>query len=281
MNKGGAKGVLTGSGHGAAAKAGVGAGGGVGDRDGSPIDWELRPGGMLVQKRELDAPVVQGPQIKVKVSHGLFAHDITISAQATFGDLKKLLVQETSLQPNEMRLLFRGKQKDDSEWLHVAGVKDKAKIILVEDPASRERRLEAMRKQEQVAKACKAVGAVRSEVDKLGGKIQDLEGDIVNGTAVVESQFSILNELLMRQLLKLDGIEADGEAKALRRTEVKRVQSLVEAVDGLKLRNSKPQVPGSSVVVTTQWETFDNGMGSLTAPPPSTIPTFTDWERFD
>lgn len=87
------------------------------------------------------------------------------------GDLKKLLVQETSLQPSEMRLLFRGKQKDDSEWLHVAGVKDKAKIILVEDPASRERRIEAMRKQEQVAKACKAVDVVRSEVDKLAGKV--------------------------------------------------------------------------------------------------------------
>lgn len=63
--------------------------------------------------------------------------------------------------------------------------------------------------------------------------------------------------------------------------QVKRVQSLVEAVDGLKVRNAKLHVPGSSVVVTTQWETFDTGMGSLTAPPPSTIPTFTDWERFD
>jgi hypothetical protein len=77
------------------------------------------------------------------------------------------------LQPNEQRLLFRGKQKDDSEYLHVSGVKDKAKIILVEDPASRERRVEAMRKQEQVAKACKAVGAVKQEVDKLAGKVCD------------------------------------------------------------------------------------------------------------
>lgn len=95
------------------------------------------------------------------------------------GDLKKLLVHETSLQPNEQRLLFRGKQKDDSEWLHVAGVKDKAKIILVEDPASRERRVEAMRKQEEVAKACKAVGAVRSEVDKLAEKVCQIQWDLI------------------------------------------------------------------------------------------------------
>lgn len=51
-------------------------------------------------------------------------------------------------------------------------------------------------------------------------QLHELEGDIVNGTEVVERQFGTLTELLMRQLLKLDGIEADGEAKALRRTEV-------------------------------------------------------------
>ncbi|BBN14968.1 hypothetical protein MPTK1_6g15890 [Marchantia polymorpha subsp. ruderalis] len=246
------------------------------------IDWELRPGGMVVQKRDPDAvAVVQGPMIKVKVSHGLFSHDVTIPAQATFGDLKKLLVQDTGLKPNEQRLLFRGKQKEDSEWLHVAGVKDKAKIILVEDPASRERRLDEMRKQEQIAKACKAVAGVRSEVDKLAGQISELEASISTGFTAHDSDFTVLTELLMRQLLKLDTIQADGEAKALRRTEVQRVQSFVEAVDGMKLRNSKAQAPSSSVVVTTQWETFDSGMGSLTAPPPSSIPTITDWERFD
>jgi hypothetical protein len=61
-----------------------------GSARGEAIDWELRPGGMLVQKREPDVPVVQGPQIKVKVSHGLFSHDITISAQATFGEFALL-----------------------------------------------------------------------------------------------------------------------------------------------------------------------------------------------
>ncbi|KAL3692072.1 hypothetical protein R1sor_005723 [Riccia sorocarpa] len=245
------------------------------------IDWELRPGGMLVQKRDPDAVAAQnGPMIKVKVSHGLFSHDISIPAQATFGDLKKLLVQDTNLQPNEQRLLFRGKQKEDSELLHVCGVKDKAKIILVEDPASRERRMEEMRKQEQIAKACKAIEGIRAEVDKLAGQISELEGNMKTGVVTHESEFVVLTELLMRQLLKLDGIQADGQAKELRRTEVKRVQGLVEALDGMKVRNSQPHAYGNSVVVTTQWETFDSGMGSLSAPPPP-ISTFTDWEKFD
>lgn len=265
MNKAGLKGVFSGSAE-----------------QEHAVDWELRPGGMLVQKRDPDAAAAQqGPTIKVKVSHGLFSHDVSIPAQATFGDLKKLLVQDTGLQPNEQRLLFRGKQKDDSEWLHVSGVKDKAKIILVEDPASRERRLEEMRKQEQIARACKAIAVVRSEVDKLAGQILELEGNIKNRIVAHDSEFTVLTELLMRQLLKLDGIQADGEAKALRRTEVKRVQSFVEAVDAMKMRNSQPQAYDNSVVVTTQWETFDCGMGSLTAPPPPPVGTFTDWERFD
>ena len=41
------------------------------------------------------------------------------------------------------------------------------------------------------------------------------------GTKVAEKEFLVLTELLMVQLLKLDGIEAaEGEAKVQRRTEV-------------------------------------------------------------
>lgn len=49
------------------------------------IDWELRPGGMLVQKRDVgDDP--SGPMIKIKVSHGSYHYDITVPAQSTFGN---------------------------------------------------------------------------------------------------------------------------------------------------------------------------------------------------
>lgn len=40
------------------------------------------------------------------------------------------------------------------------------------------------------------------------------------GTKVPEKEFDISAELLMRQLLKLDGIEAEGEAKIQRKAEV-------------------------------------------------------------
>lgn len=50
------------------------------------IDWEMRPGGMLVQKRD-DAPGPSGPMIKIKVSHGTAHHDLSVPAQSTFGKI--------------------------------------------------------------------------------------------------------------------------------------------------------------------------------------------------
>lgn len=40
------------------------------------------------------------------------------------------------------------------------------------------------------------------------------------GTKVAEKEFIVASELLMKQLLKLDSIEAEGEAKLQRRAEV-------------------------------------------------------------
>ena len=47
-----------------------------------------------------------------------------------------------------------------------------------------------------------------------------LEATVNGGTTVENKEFVVLTELLMRQLLKLDGIEAEGEAKVQRRAEV-------------------------------------------------------------
>lgn len=247
------------------------------------IDWELRPGGMLVQKRD-DGGGASGPMIKIKVSHGTYQHDISVPAQATFGDLKRILAQETGLEPQEQRLLFRGKQKDDDECLHMVGVKDMSKIVLMEDPASKERKLEEMKRNEGISRACEAVAQVRAEVDKLSEKVSALEGTVRGGNKVAEQEFVVLTELFMMQLLKLDSIEAQGEAKVQRRIEVRRVQNLVETVDGLKARNSNPfSGNGNAVSVTTQWETFDSGVGSLNAPSPmaSSTKITQDWEQFD
>lgn len=71
------------------------------------------------------------------------------------------------LEPKEQRLLFRGKEKDDREYLRDAGVKDKSKVVLLEDPASRARKIEQRQRDEGIARACDAVEGVRQEVNKL------------------------------------------------------------------------------------------------------------------
>ena len=66
--------------------------------------------------------------------------------------------------------------------------------------------------------------------------------------------------------------------------QVRRVQNFVDTVDSLKARNSNPfSGSGKAVSVTTQWETFDSGMGSLNAPTAtsSSANVTQDWERFD
>jgi hypothetical protein len=55
------------------------------------IGWELRPGGMLVQKRDI-GDASSGTMIKIKVSHGSYHHDITVPAQSTFGNHQIVLV---------------------------------------------------------------------------------------------------------------------------------------------------------------------------------------------
>lgn len=89
-------------------------------------------------------------------------------------DVKKLLAHKTGLEPNEQRLFFRGKEKQNEEQLHLEGVKDKSKLLLLEDAASKERKLEEMRKQNEMVKASQAIASVRQEVDKLSEKASPL-----------------------------------------------------------------------------------------------------------
>ncbi|KAG5553079.1 hypothetical protein RHGRI_011068 [Rhododendron griersonianum] len=246
-----------------------------------------------------------GPTIRVNVVHGLNQLCLVVPSQFTFGELKKCIAQEIGLEPNQQRLLFRGMEKDDQEYLHMVGVKDNAKVLLMEEQKTIERNSEEVEGngfssaaelgsmegtvkdrelEEAVARSCAAVAQVRAEVDKLSEQVAALEGVVYGGTQVGEKEFIILSELLMRQLLKLDGIEAEGEGKVQRKLEVRRVQSFVDTVDSLKERKSNPLSNNSrNVSVTTEWETFGSEMESFSAPPPfpSSTAVSQDWEHFN
>lgn len=67
-------------------------------------------------------------------------------------------------------------------------------------------------------------------------------------------------------------------------SQVRRVQNFVDTLDNLKARNSNPFSNGSNAVsVSTKWQTFESGVGSLSAPVPvqSGTKITQDWELFD
>ncbi|KFK34422.1 hypothetical protein AALP_AA5G142700 [Arabis alpina] len=259
-------------------------------------EWEVRPGGMLVQRRDDaasssdqslqdpdSASAVFSQSMKITVSHASSQHDLHLSAHSSFGDVKKALVEKTGLEASELKILFRGLEKDDADQLQAAGVKDGSKVVLVEDHTKTVEQQPPLMTQEML-KALAAVKAVSGEVDKLSDRAVALEVAVNGGTKVAVEEFDMTAELLMRQLLKLDGIEADGEARVQRRAEVRRVQKLQEIVDNLKARCSNPFVDQSkAAAVSTEWESFGNGVGSLTPPPPASpsASVTQDWEKFD
>ncbi|KAF8703500.1 hypothetical protein HU200_032308 [Digitaria exilis] len=112
--------------------------GGDAGGDRGEIEWEVRPGGMLVQKRDGRGDV---EVITIRVATGFSWRDISIGATCTFGELKVVLSMVTGLEPREQRLLFRGKEREDSDHLHMIGVRDRDKVLLLEDPALKDMKL--------------------------------------------------------------------------------------------------------------------------------------------
>uniref|UniRef100_A0ACD5URN4 Uncharacterized protein n=1 Tax=Avena sativa TaxID=4498 RepID=A0ACD5URN4_AVESA len=105
------------------------------------IEWEVRPGGMLVQRRDCRGDV---EVITVRIATGFSSwHEVSIGATCTFGELKVIVSMVTGLEPREQRLLFRGKEREDSDHLHMVGVRDMDKVLLLEDPALKDMKLRA------------------------------------------------------------------------------------------------------------------------------------------
>nr|BAE71291.1 hypothetical protein [Trifolium pratense] len=205
-------------------------------------EWEMRPGGMLVQRRtdgDSDRKPVQPPTIKVRVKYGSTYHEVNISSIATFGELKKMLTGPTGLHHLDQKIFYKDKERDSKAFLDIVGVKDKSKLVVMEDPISQEKRYLEMRKNANMEKAAKSISEISLEVDRLAGQVSAMETIISKGGKVVETDLLSLIEKLMNQLIKLDGIMvADGDVKLQRKMQVKRVQKYVETLDMLKIKNN-------------------------------------------
>ncbi|KAF5795539.1 putative Ubiquitin-like domain superfamily, BAG domain superfamily [Helianthus annuus] len=171
------------------------------------------------------------PTIWVRVKFGSIYYEINISSQATFGELKKMLSGPTGLHHEDQKLMYKDKERGSKTYLDVVGVKDRLKMVLVEDPISQEKSWLALSFSLQYA-------FIKRSSFRLFCIVSALESVISKGGKVAEKTLLNLIELLMNQLLKLDGITADGDVKLQRKMQVKRVQKYVETLDVLKIKNS-------------------------------------------
>ncbi|KAL7102640.1 hypothetical protein ACP275_08G131200 [Erythranthe tilingii] len=152
----------------------------------APVEWEMRPGGMLVQKRSDNcgpaaaAAAVAPPNLRIRVAHGAARYQIQVNSQSTFGELKKLVAAETGLQPGEQRLIFRGKERENGDYLDTCGVKDRSKVNLIEDPQSKERRLVEMRRNEKIQAVHQLIEGVTTEVDRLAEQVSKCSHSVMD-----------------------------------------------------------------------------------------------------
>ncbi|KAL1371321.1 hypothetical protein AAHE18_01G123200 [Arachis hypogaea] len=195
----------------------------------------------------------------------------TMSSNNMFskGELKKMLRECTGLHAQDQKLMFKKKERDSKSYLDVERVRDGSKLVLFEKIESRERRmLETLRiaKKEKTSKSLKEIN---HQVQPLAHKVSALEAGASTGEVVAELHIESLTENLMRILITLNEIFAEGDLKLQKSEQVRRVQKHIETLDTLKMKREK-NVPQKikaveeqqlkhwdSVVVTTKWETFD------------------------
>ncbi|CAL1401161.1 unnamed protein product [Linum trigynum] len=218
-------------------------------------EWEMRPGGMLVQKSNNNShtlPIV--PMITVIVKFGSSYHNVSISSQASFGELKKMLAGETGVHPEDQKLMYKKKEMDSKAYLDVAKVKNGSKIVLIEDIISRERRSLEMLKSSRLRKASKSIDHFTTEVNSIAHKVTSLEATSSKGGIVSEKDIDDLTEALMAKLVELDGVSVDGSLKLQKTTQERRVQKNIEILDMLKLEIGSSSNGSKLVAQTTKMQ---------------------------
>ncbi|KAK6263546.1 Ubiquitin-like domain - like 10 [Theobroma cacao] len=235
--------------------------GGASEGSVNPKEWEVTPGGMLVQKRDSSSnqSSVPIPTIRVRVKHGSTYHEIRVSSQASFGELKKMLADHTGLHPLDQKLIYRKKERDSKAFLDVARVKDGSKMVLVEDIASKERRCLEMLKIAKMEKSSKSLLQIGLEVDKYAEQVKALETTVARGSKVQQMDVDHLTGLLMTSLVKLDELAVIGDLKSQKTMLERKLQKQVETLDAMKLQKTMPRSKGDKIPVKQHEHSIGKG----------------------
>ena len=69
-------------------------------------------------------------------------------------------------------MVYKDKERDSKAFLDMEGVKDRSKMLMLEDPAAKAKRLLEERRTSKADRAAKAIARVALDVDKLATKVQ-------------------------------------------------------------------------------------------------------------
>ncbi|RZS17923.1 hypothetical protein BHM03_00050129 [Ensete ventricosum] len=179
-----------------------------------------------------------------------------------------------------MKLMYKDKERESTAFLDIAGVKDKSKVVLVEDSTAQAKRLLEMRKTDKMEKAAKAISAISLEVDRLASKVI-----ILPPTIVYPSLSSNLHRIVIVRTIDRLGVGVgwdreqgrEGGGDGQRRSDqslassancllnsvawrlipcleqIRRVQKSVETLDAIKIKNWKPRGNGAPGKEQPQW----------------------------
>lgn len=87
------------------------------------------------------------------------------------GEVKKRMSGETGLEADEQRVVYRGKERENGEYLDLCGVKDGSKLVVIQDPSSIERRFIQMRINAKIQSANRAINNVSLQLDQLEDQV--------------------------------------------------------------------------------------------------------------
>lgn len=97
-----------------------------------------------------------------------------------------MLTGPTGLHHEDQKLMYKDKARDSKSYLDAVGVKDRSKMVVVEDPISQETRYLEMRKSTKKEKAANSISDISFEVDRLAGQVSAIESVISKGGKVAE-----------------------------------------------------------------------------------------------
>ncbi|GAU47000.1 hypothetical protein TSUD_186420 [Trifolium subterraneum] len=202
-------------------------------------ELELRPGGMIVQKRNSDVSKNSSSIIKIKVKYGSSYHQIHISSHASFGELKKMLTESTGLHVEDQKLIFKKKERDSKSYLDVERVKDGSKLVSdLEGVASKGGVIAEL----DVESLTENLMRVLITLDEIYGD-SELKLKRKEQVKRVQKQIETLDMLKMSKP-KEDNITRESKVhSSVQKQHLQENQQLLKQSD--------------SVVVTTKWETFD------------------------